>query len=422
MCCLSLPAVDIHGDYLPTIFAHTVVQKFRLTLDSVSNAVYHKIKIFIEGKTMKCLKCGSENSAGANFCRGCGSGLNMSEPVAAVTTVPCLSCGQSNVPGKKFCSKCGASMTAQVPLPVEQPQQAIIKIASATPDGESKSCPMCGNSLKLAAKFCGKCGFNFEQKNSHPADESNKMSSASIEAVEAIQLQKNTVAITENVSPPPAAKVGVPQAKPPMEQAKPDVMQPVIRKPAASPQVPVSEKANKRPSGLIVVIVILSVCAMGAGAYWWFGVRQAVPTPVADAVNAQSTMVVVTPASAVVVTSEPIATPVAAKAAPPILAPLSIVSPVIPPVAKPVALPKPAAQPVQEKLHENGKVTKLLDDASKYITQGNYKQAEEAMKFCEMIDEGNKDCQRMKQKAVQLNDKMFDCVSAGKQWVDGRCN
>lgn len=81
---------------------------------------------------------------------------------------------------------------------------------------------------------------------------------------------------------------------------------------------------------------------------------------------------------------------------------------------------QPTVQPAQPK--QNEKVIQLLGDAKKFIAQGNYKQAEESMKFCEMIDESNQDCQRMKQKAAQLNDKMFDCVSAGKEWVGERCN
>lgn len=123
-------------------------------------------------------------------------------------------------------------------------------------------------------------------------------------------------------------------------------------------------------------------------------------------------------------TIQPDIPPVALPAIPPVSKPEAppVAQPEVPPQARPVPLPKPTTQPAQEKPHENKKIIKLLEDARKYIAQGNYKQAEESMKFCEMIDEGNQDCQRMKQKAAQLNDKMFDCVSAGKEWVDERCN
>lgn len=378
---------------------------------------------------MKCLKCGSENSASAKFCRSCGNNLNSPRSVSTPITAPCPSCGQANEPGKKFCSKCGASMTAQAPLPVEQ-QQSEVKATTVPHDEGTKLCPKCNNNLKLAAKFCGKCGFNFEQQNPRQPDELEKVISEPIEAVDSMRLPSNTAAVAEIVNQSPAAKVDVPQAKSPVEQAKPDIMQPVARKPVVSPQVPMSEKAKQRPSGLIAAVGVLLVCAIGGGVYWWFSARQVVPAPAADMGNMQAPAAIASTASAVVAASEPVTTPVAAEAALPALAPSPIVppvispvaQPVIPPVVQPVPLPKPTAQPVQEKLHENGKVTKLLDDARKYVTQGNYKQAEEAMKFCEMIDEGNQDCQRMKQKAVQLNEKMFDCVSAGKEWVDGRCN
>jgi len=382
---------------------------------------------------MKCLKCGSENSAGAKFCRGCGSGLNTPEPVTAVTTVPCLSCGQANVPGKKFCSKCGASMTAQAPLPVDLSQQTEIKVVSAASAEEFKSCPKCSHGLKPAAKFCGKCGFNFEQKNAFQADESNKTASKPSEVAESIK---------------------VAQAVKQVEHAKPDASQQVFLKDATPP--PTSEKTKQRPSGLIAVIGVLLACAIGGGAYWWFSTKQVPPAPATDMGNMQAPADTASTASAsasasaasaaAVAASEPDAAPVTVEAAPlapapsptiqpdippvalPAIPPVSkpeappVAQPEVPPQARPVPLPKPTTQPAQEKPHENKKIIKLLEDARKYIAQGNYKQAEESMKFCEMIDEGNQDCQRMKQKAAQLNDKMFDCVSAGKEWVDERCN
>lgn len=70
----------------------------------------------------------------------------------------------------------------------------------------------------------------------------------------------------------------------------------------------------------------------------------------------------------------------------------------------------------------NEKVIQLINDAKKFIAQGNYKQAEESMKFCLMLESEDQVCQQIKQKAAQLNDKMFDCVGSGKEWVDGRCN
>lgn len=397
---------------------------------------------------MKCLKCGSENSASAKFCRGCGSSLNTQEPVAAVTTVPCPSCGQANVPGKKFCSKCGASMTVQAQLPVELPQKIEIKAAPAVYVEEFNLCPKCNNNLKPAAKFCGKCGFNFEQKNTPQSDESNKVVSKPIEAAATVQLSSKAASIAgEAISPPKANTIKAAQAVNQVEHAKTDASQQVFLKDATPPPAP--GKAKQQSSGLVAVIGVLLACAIGGGAYWWFSTKHAPPAPAADTGNMQAPADTAStaPASAAAdASSEPDAAPVTAEAAPPAPAPLPIIQPDIPPVAlpvippvskpeappvaqpvilpqaRPVPLPQPTAQPVLEKPHENKKIIKLLEDARKYIAQGNYKQAEESMKFCEMIDEGNQDCQRMKQKAAQLNDKMFDCVSAGKEWVGERCN
>ena len=66
---------------------------------------------------MPCLKCGSENSADAKFCRACGNKLEGIEPVPTSGLVQCPKCGQSNEAGKKFCPKCGASLVAAVSAP-----------------------------------------------------------------------------------------------------------------------------------------------------------------------------------------------------------------------------------------------------------------------------------------------------------------
>lgn len=269
------------------------------------------------------------------------------------------------------------------------------------------------------------------------SDESNKVASKSIEAAATVQLPSKAASVAEEaISPPKANTIKAAQAVKQVEHAKPDARQQTFLKDATPPPAP--GKAKQQPPGLVAVIGVLLACAIGGGAYWWFSTKQAPPAPATDTASTAS--------ASAVAASEPNATPVTVEAAPLAPAPLPTIQPdispvalpVIPPVSKPeahpvaqpeilpqarpVPLPKPTAQPVQEKPHENKKIIKLLEDARKYIAQGNYKQAEESMKFCEMIDEGNQDCQRMKQKAAQLNDKMFDCVSAGKEWVGERCN
>jgi len=89
--------------------------------------------------------------------------------------------------------------------------------------------------------------------------------------------------------------------------------------------------------------------------------------------------------------------------------------------AMPVVIPNSAPPKQKAKPRENEKAIELLGEARKYIAQGNYRGAEDVMRFCGMIDSENQDCQQLKQKAARLNNQMFDCVSAGKEWVDGIC-
>jgi Flp pilus assembly protein TadD len=66
---------------------------------------------------MQCLKCDSENSANAKFCRGCGKKLEGTGQVTTGGLVECPKCGHANEPGKKFCPKCGASQVVAAPTP-----------------------------------------------------------------------------------------------------------------------------------------------------------------------------------------------------------------------------------------------------------------------------------------------------------------
>jgi len=241
-------------------------------------------------------------------------------------------------------------MAAQAPLSVEQPRQAVIKTEPAIQAGESNSCPKCGNGLKHAAKFCGKCGFNFEQKSSHQVEELSKVLSAPIEAVVAIPSQN---AVIEIVSAPPVANVDAPNAKP-------VAMQPAMGKPVPLPQVPMSESTKKGSSGLIIVIVVLWSCAIGGGAYWWFGLRQVAPSPVADVVNAQPTTAVVTPASAVV---EPVVPPSVAVVSPP-----AVVNPVQQSKPQPAVINQP--KNLKSHANKNGETNddrKLLNAIDQYL-------------------------------------------------------
>jgi class 3 adenylate cyclase/predicted ATPase len=56
---------------------------------------------------MRCETCGSENPAGARFCKECGARLSRH----------CPQCGHESGSGDKFCNECGASLTVPADLP-----------------------------------------------------------------------------------------------------------------------------------------------------------------------------------------------------------------------------------------------------------------------------------------------------------------
>lgn len=72
------------------------------------------------GEGMLCDKCGTENRAGANFCRRCGGSLALT----------CPRCGARHESGDGFCSECGATLgegavSARGPAPTPQPPAAL---------------------------------------------------------------------------------------------------------------------------------------------------------------------------------------------------------------------------------------------------------------------------------------------------------
>jgi hypothetical protein len=80
---------------------------------------------------MQCVKCGSENSPDAKFCRGCGNKLEGTEQVATGSFVKCSNCGHANESGKKFCPKCGTPVTAVSPM--HEPSITVISPPPAAP-------------------------------------------------------------------------------------------------------------------------------------------------------------------------------------------------------------------------------------------------------------------------------------------------
>ena len=81
---------------------------------------------------MQCVKCGSENSPNAKFCRGCGNKLEVIEQVTTGSSVKCSKCGHANESGKKYCPKCGTPLITDIPNtetsvpPVSPPAAAVL--------------------------------------------------------------------------------------------------------------------------------------------------------------------------------------------------------------------------------------------------------------------------------------------------------
>ena len=76
---------------------------------------------------IQCPQCHTELPAGAKFCFGCGSKVEILEPNEMI----CPKCGQKTPKGK-FCMQCGAPL--------------------------SNNCPNCGKEVPNVAKFCLECG------------------------------------------------------------------------------------------------------------------------------------------------------------------------------------------------------------------------------------------------------------------------
>lgn len=78
---------------------------------------------------MICTKCGTENPAGARFCKHCGTRLDV-----------CAACGAPLAPDSRFCNMCGAAVNAPAqpvyaaqPAYVPQPAYAPVRPAPAQP-------------------------------------------------------------------------------------------------------------------------------------------------------------------------------------------------------------------------------------------------------------------------------------------------
>ena len=138
----------------------------------------------------------------------------------------CSQCGAENVDGAKFCSKCGQSLAAPAPELVA---------ASLSPE---TSCPSCKAPKKEGAKFCGECGFRFE------------------------------VAAASDAAAAVAAEAPVPESTP--ERVEPVGDLSATPKEPVVPAMPAVSGAQNSGNNLFIVIAIVLVAVLGAGATGWY--------------------------------------------------------------------------------------------------------------------------------------------------------
>lgn len=114
-----------------------------------------------------------------------------------------------------------------------------------------------------------------------------------------------------------------------------------------------------------------------------------------------------------------------AAAAPPVTAaPPSRTAQPAPRVAPQAATPVPQTQPVQsaQPSQQAQQARKLLAEADRELRQGNYKAAMDKAHICAtMIDEGNRECLALKNRAERMNRDLMNCVAGGREWIDDRC-
>lgn len=134
---------------------------------------------------MRCSNCQIENKDAAKFCRGCGHTLAVAEMGQQVPMKICSQCQHECKPEAKFCLKCGCKFAPAAIAPetetVELVAQQSAEIKAEDHAFEAgKPCPVCSNTLKLKAKFCGKCGFSFADEARQDATESADLPTAAM--------------------------------------------------------------------------------------------------------------------------------------------------------------------------------------------------------------------------------------------------
>lgn len=116
--------------------------------------------------------------------------------------------------------------------------------------------------------------------------------------------------------------------------------------------------------------------------------------------------------------------PAAAAPAPATAAQPARTAPPAPRAAQPATTPARPAQPAQsaQPSQQAQQARKLLAEADRELRQGNYKAAMDKANICAtMIDEGNRECLALKNRAERMNRDLMNCVAGGREWIDDRC-
>lgn len=88
----------------------------------------------------------------------------------------------------------------------------------------------------------------------------------------------------------------------------------------------------------------------------------------------------------------------------------------------PAAPAAPAAVQPAQSSQQAQQARKLLAEADRELRQGNYKAAMDKANICAtMIDEGNRECLAMKNRAERMNRDLMNCVAGGREWIDDHC-
>jgi hypothetical protein len=89
-----------------------------------------------------------------------------------------------------------------------------------------------------------------------------------------------------------------------------------------------------------------------------------------------------------------------------------------PPITR--STPAPTSTPTSTAASQRAR--EMIRAAERSLEQGNFKGAADKMDICiTMIDIGNPECRKLKQRAERMNTAMLRCVASGAEWRNDQC-